>query len=299
MTCDYWRHGRRDVTLESVKRLLPELESLGTRTVLLSGGEPLLNPEWPQIAALLRTAGRQLWLLTSGLSLAKHAQRAAPAVRVDHRVAGRHLRCHLCGHPRPRRIRQGLRGYPCRGRRRCDGRIARDTAARQLPRTAALRDPGARARREPGFLPGRGRQQSARLRAARRFHARAGAARRTTSPNSTRLLDGARAASTRRTSATRFIAESPAKLRRPARLFRRPVRPGAISAGALQCARVFRGRGGRRARVAVLLHSRTCGARGQHVARARRCTVSDPWSSCAARSAPANAPNAERCVCSM
>ena len=50
MTCDYWRHGRRDVTLESVKRLVPELESLGTRTALLSGGEPLLNPEWPQIA---------------------------------------------------------------------------------------------------------------------------------------------------------------------------------------------------------------------------------------------------------
>ena len=50
VTCDYWRHGRRDVTLESVTRLLPELEALGTRTALISGGEPLLNPEWPQIA---------------------------------------------------------------------------------------------------------------------------------------------------------------------------------------------------------------------------------------------------------
>ena len=77
VTCDYWRHGRRDVTLESVKRLVPQLESLGTHTALLSGGEPLLNPEWPQIAELLRAAGLQLWLLTSGLSLAKHAQRAA------------------------------------------------------------------------------------------------------------------------------------------------------------------------------------------------------------------------------
>jgi hypothetical protein len=38
VTCDYWRHGRRDVTLESVRRLLPELESLGTRTALISGG---------------------------------------------------------------------------------------------------------------------------------------------------------------------------------------------------------------------------------------------------------------------
>ena len=78
VTCDYWRHGRRDVTLESVQRLLPELEGLGTRTALISGGEPLLNPAWPGIAALLRNAGLELWLLTSGLSLAKHARRAAP-----------------------------------------------------------------------------------------------------------------------------------------------------------------------------------------------------------------------------
>jgi len=78
VTCDYWKHGRRDVTLESVQRLLPELESLGTRTALISGGEPLLHPEWPGIAGLLRDAGLELWLLTSGLSLAKHARRAAP-----------------------------------------------------------------------------------------------------------------------------------------------------------------------------------------------------------------------------
>lgn len=78
VTCDYWRHGRRDATFESVQRLLPQLNALGTHTALLSGGEPLLNPEWPQIATLLRDAGLQLWLLTSGLSLAKHARRAAP-----------------------------------------------------------------------------------------------------------------------------------------------------------------------------------------------------------------------------
>jgi len=43
--------------------------------VLISGGEPLLNPEWPDIAQLLRSHGLKLWLLTSGLSLAKHARR--------------------------------------------------------------------------------------------------------------------------------------------------------------------------------------------------------------------------------
>jgi Fe-coproporphyrin III synthase len=78
VTCDYWRHGRRDVTLESVSRMLPDLEALGTRTALISGGEPLLNREWPAIAEALRARGITLWLLTSGLSLAKHAVRAAP-----------------------------------------------------------------------------------------------------------------------------------------------------------------------------------------------------------------------------
>src|ERR1700730_5089516 len=77
VTCDYWRTGRADVTLESVRALLPSLERLQTQAVLISGGEPLLNPEWPEIAHELRNQGLSLWLLTSGLSLAKHARRVA------------------------------------------------------------------------------------------------------------------------------------------------------------------------------------------------------------------------------
>jgi MoaA/NifB/PqqE/SkfB family radical SAM enzyme len=65
------------MTLESVRRLIPSLARLQTRVVLISGGEPLLNPEWEQIATLLKSSGLQLWLLTSGLSLAKHAGRAS------------------------------------------------------------------------------------------------------------------------------------------------------------------------------------------------------------------------------
>jgi MoaA/NifB/PqqE/SkfB family radical SAM enzyme len=63
--------------LESAARLLPDLKRLGTRLVLLSGGEPLLNPEWASIAQMLKSTGLGVWLLTSGLSLAKHARRAA------------------------------------------------------------------------------------------------------------------------------------------------------------------------------------------------------------------------------
>lgn len=77
ISCDYWQHGRADLDLATVSRLLHSFERLGTEVVLISGGEPLLNPQWPQIAELLRRQGLKLWLLTSGLSLAKHAQRAA------------------------------------------------------------------------------------------------------------------------------------------------------------------------------------------------------------------------------
>jgi Fe-coproporphyrin III synthase len=76
VTCDYWRHGRADMSLRAVQRLLPSLAQLETRVVLLSGGEPLLNPEWSAIAQMLREAGLKAWLLSSGLSLAKHARRA-------------------------------------------------------------------------------------------------------------------------------------------------------------------------------------------------------------------------------
>jgi MoaA/NifB/PqqE/SkfB family radical SAM enzyme len=65
------------MNLAAVRRLLPSFAQLHTQMVLLSGGEPLLNPEWPAIAELLRENGLKVWLLTSGLALAKHARRAA------------------------------------------------------------------------------------------------------------------------------------------------------------------------------------------------------------------------------
>jgi MoaA/NifB/PqqE/SkfB family radical SAM enzyme len=77
VTCDYWRHGRDDMNLAAVTRLLPSFALLHTQMVLLSGGEPLLNPEWAAIAELLRRNGLKVWLLTSGLALAKHARHAA------------------------------------------------------------------------------------------------------------------------------------------------------------------------------------------------------------------------------
>ncbi|MFL6604181.1 MAG: radical SAM/SPASM domain-containing protein [Steroidobacteraceae bacterium] len=77
VTCDYWRTGRADMSLDAVTQLLPSLAQLRTRMVLISGGEPLIHPQWAEIAQTLRASGLQLWLLTSGLSLAKHARRVA------------------------------------------------------------------------------------------------------------------------------------------------------------------------------------------------------------------------------
>lgn len=77
VSCDYWRHGQRDLTLDTVERLLPGLAALGTQTVLVSGGEPLLHPQWAEIASRLRRQGLRLWLLTAGLALAKQATEVA------------------------------------------------------------------------------------------------------------------------------------------------------------------------------------------------------------------------------
>jgi MoaA/NifB/PqqE/SkfB family radical SAM enzyme len=74
VTCDYWRYGRTDMTLDAVANRLPSLLALHTRVVLISGGEPLMNPQWLDIARLLQESGLKLWLLTSGLALAKHAR---------------------------------------------------------------------------------------------------------------------------------------------------------------------------------------------------------------------------------
>jgi MoaA/NifB/PqqE/SkfB family radical SAM enzyme len=73
VTCDYWKYGQTNFPVERAQRLAPELKNLGVQVVLLSGGEPLLHPRWADVAAPWRAADLRLWLLTSGLSLHKHA----------------------------------------------------------------------------------------------------------------------------------------------------------------------------------------------------------------------------------
>jgi len=77
ISCDWWRHGKQDFSVAMLERQLPALARLGTKVVMLSGGEPLLHPEWTGVAALLRRHGIQPWLLTAGLALAKHSVEVA------------------------------------------------------------------------------------------------------------------------------------------------------------------------------------------------------------------------------
>jgi MoaA/NifB/PqqE/SkfB family radical SAM enzyme len=113
---------------------------------------------------MLREAGLELWLLTSGLSLAKHARRATPlfqsiTVSLDGTCAATYAA--IRGLDAFDKVCEGIRAAVAEGAT-VGLRVTLQRANyRELPR----RDPGARTRREPGVFPGRGCLQPARLRA--------------------------------------------------------------------------------------------------------------------------------------
>jgi MoaA/NifB/PqqE/SkfB family radical SAM enzyme len=73
--CDIWKgnHNLRQLTEEDILGLLETLRRLDTRQVLMSGGEALLNPNFFRFCAILRAEGISISLLSTGLSLARHA----------------------------------------------------------------------------------------------------------------------------------------------------------------------------------------------------------------------------------
>jgi MoaA/NifB/PqqE/SkfB family radical SAM enzyme len=122
ITCDYWQYGQTNLPVAQARRLAPELRALGTQVVLLSGGEPLVHPQWSEVAETLRGAGLRLWLLTAGLSLARHASQVS---RLCERVT-----ISLDGAtPETYRAIRGVDGFAavCRG--------VREMVARDLPVT--------------------------------------------------------------------------------------------------------------------------------------------------------------------
>jgi MoaA/NifB/PqqE/SkfB family radical SAM enzyme len=78
MSCDWWKQtGADDLTLEEIRGLAAALPALGTRVVAFSGGEPLLRPEVFDAAEIFRARGMALHLLTSGILLERFADRVA------------------------------------------------------------------------------------------------------------------------------------------------------------------------------------------------------------------------------
>ena len=73
--CDIWKgnHRLRQLTEKDVEGLMDSLRALGTRQVLLSGGEALLNPNFFSLCAILKKEDIRITLLSTGIALARHA----------------------------------------------------------------------------------------------------------------------------------------------------------------------------------------------------------------------------------
>src|ERR1700753_2928071 len=73
--CDIWKgnHRLRQLTEKDVEGLMDSLRSLGTRQVLMSGGEALLNTNFFRLCAILKKADIRITLLSTGIALARHA----------------------------------------------------------------------------------------------------------------------------------------------------------------------------------------------------------------------------------
>ena len=71
VTCDIWRNPRRNMKLELVEALARDVRRLAVRWVVLSGGEAMQHPKWPEIARRFRAEGTRVILLTNGLLLRK------------------------------------------------------------------------------------------------------------------------------------------------------------------------------------------------------------------------------------
>lgn len=78
--CDIWRSPRRNMALALVDEIAAACADLGVRWLLLSGGEAMQHPHWPEIARRFRAQGVYVMLLTNGLLLRKQADEVLDGV---------------------------------------------------------------------------------------------------------------------------------------------------------------------------------------------------------------------------
>ncbi|HSU27770.1 MAG TPA: radical SAM protein [Chitinophagaceae bacterium] len=73
--CDIWKgNGNlKQLREEDISGLLSSLEKLGTEQILMTGGEALLNPAFFSLCRMLKTLKLRITLLSTGLTLDKHA----------------------------------------------------------------------------------------------------------------------------------------------------------------------------------------------------------------------------------
>ena len=73
--CDIWKTSEsREITTADLERHAADIESLGVRWVIFSGGEPLMHSDLFRLCAVLRPLGVRLTILSTGLLLARHAR---------------------------------------------------------------------------------------------------------------------------------------------------------------------------------------------------------------------------------
>jgi radical SAM protein with 4Fe4S-binding SPASM domain len=73
------RPRERELDTDEMIGLVRDLGALGTKSVTLSGGEPLLRPDWVEIAAAIRDADMRLEMITNGLVVEEQAEAIARA----------------------------------------------------------------------------------------------------------------------------------------------------------------------------------------------------------------------------
>jgi Fe-coproporphyrin III synthase len=81
--CDIWKDNKnlKQLTEEDITSLLGSLKKLGTQQVLMSGGEALLNPNFFRFCEILNQQQIKVVLLSTGLTLAKNAEKIVQHVQ--------------------------------------------------------------------------------------------------------------------------------------------------------------------------------------------------------------------------
>jgi MoaA/NifB/PqqE/SkfB family radical SAM enzyme len=74
--CDIWKDNKnlKQLTEKDISGLLASLKKMGTRQVLMSGGEALLNTNFFVLCRILKSVGIKVTLLTTGLSIKNNAE---------------------------------------------------------------------------------------------------------------------------------------------------------------------------------------------------------------------------------